>query len=120
MAPLSNFGPFSTSLTSANATPVNTALCGIPTSCVMVIEATVAAKSGSLNGAGYTLAGTFKNAAGTVAQVGATVATVVNEDAALVNCAVAFSVSGTQVRLTTTGIAATTIDWTLVAYLTQV
>lgn len=120
MAPNPSFGPVTGSATTTNSTPVDVAGCAIPDGCIVVLESTIAAKSGNLNGAGYTLTATFKAKAGVVTQVGAGLTALINEDAALASCTVGWNISGNSVRVRCTGINATTIDWSVVTWETQV
>lgn len=77
----------------------------------LTVLAVIGARSGS-NGAGYGILGTFKNISGSLIQVGTTTALHTAEDAGLTACSVAFSVSGANLLVQVTGIAATTIEWT--------
>lgn len=91
----------------------------IPTSGVVQIDSAITARIGTItSGASYQLLGTYKNNAGTVTLVGANVAGLVNEDAGLASAAVVHTISGTNVLVQGTGIAATTIEWAAVTYLT--
>lgn len=78
---------------------------------VGVVRASIVAKSGTLNAAGWAMEATFKNNAGTVTQVGATLTTLSVQDTALLTATIAFDVTGATFRLRVTGLALTTIDW---------
>jgi hypothetical protein len=60
--------------------------------------------------ASYEIKGTFKRVSGTVTQIGPTLVTVSNEEnVAWGGCT--FDISGTDIRVRVTGLAATTINW---------
>jgi len=62
------------------------------------------------NGAGYEIKGTFKRIGGTVTQIGSTLVVYAHEDDSTWG-GVTFDISGSDIRVRVTGLAATTIDW---------
>lgn len=107
-------------LQTTNATPGNVLTIAIPTGGVVVINAFVTARIGTItSGAGYEIIGTYKNNAGTVTLVGANATPLTNEDAGLASASIALAISGTNVLVQVTGIAATTIEWAATAYITK-
>lgn len=97
----------------ANATP-QASVNGIalPNNTVGDFTAEVLVK-GTTGPIGFVLVieGTFKNQAGVVTQEGTTTAVQAKGNAALATAAVAFTIVGSAVKLTYTGIAATNITW---------
>lgn len=107
-------------LQTTNATPGNVLTIAIPTGGVVVVEVVVVARIGTVSsGAGYTTQATYKNNAGTVTLIGAALAPLIAEDAGLASASIALAISGTNVNVQVTGIAATTIEWAARAYVTK-
>lgn len=79
--------------------------------CYTVVVDVSGLQSGGSNGVGYVRAATVRNDSGTLTQVGTTTAMHTAEDAALAACDVTVAISGTNILVQVTGIAATTIDW---------
>lgn len=109
---------FAGTVQTTNATPATIITIPIPTGATVQIIADICAHILATSGASYELMGTYRNSAGTVSLVGANVATLTNRDAALATATVTFVISGTNVIVTATGIAATTIEWGGFAYTT--
>lgn len=99
-------------LQTTNATPGNLLTIAIPTGGVVVLDGYVVSRIGTItSGAGYTFQATYKNNAGTVTLIGAALTPLVAEDAGLAAASIALVISGTNVLVQVTGIAATTIEW---------
>lgn len=102
--------PIAGSLSTTNATETTLASYTTTTDKLHVIEVDVVAYDHSgAQGAGYKLAGLFRNNGGTLSQLGMTTSIMSTESPAGLACA--FDMSGTAVRVRVTGIAATTFTW---------
>lgn len=107
-------------LQTTNATPGNVVTVAIPTSSVMLLNVFITGRQGTVTAAvGYELVGVYKNSAGTVTLIGAVATPLTAEDAGLAACAVALVISGTNVLVQVTGIAATTIEWNATVYIVK-
>jgi len=76
---------------------------------VQIVVRMTGLKNNYTEAAGYYLAGTFRRTGGTITQVGSTSMLSQNEDTASWDAT--FTVSGTDILVQVTGVAATTIDW---------
>lgn len=110
---------FSATATTTDATPTvpSGATYTITSGAVVRISTSIIAKTGSLSGAAFEYVGTFKNTAGTVTQIGSTSVLHAHNDTALNAIAITYNISGTAVRIQVTGIAATTIEWEIRAFI---
>lgn len=83
----------------------------IPAGATVGIEANVCAHVLATSGAYFVLGGCYRNNGGVVSLVGANVGLITNRDAAVITATLTFVISGTNVIVTVTGVAATTIEW---------
>lgn len=112
---------FSGSVTTTDATQTTVATLSPTDNAVVMVRAVVAARqSGGSNGAGYELIGTFRRAGATTTQIGVTNTLIAQEDAGAASWDVAFTISGADIRVGATGVAATTINWKANASYTEV
>jgi len=97
--------------TTTNATPANVGSMPITNDRVQHLRAIVTAYRDNTTSCSYEIIATYRAASGTVTKIGATTAVHTAEDAALAGCAVDFAISGTNVAVQCTGVAATTLRW---------
>jgi hypothetical protein len=99
--------------TGTGTTPVTLATIPLPTAGQTVFIDTDFVGDSGPDGYASVLKAAFKNVGGTVSQVGgaAVIASEVYSDPALVGTVVSYVVSGTNINVQVTGVAATTIQW---------